>query len=184
MQAIPKDIAARFLGPGRPGGNGPPPPAGGGTQAIYSLPPPTVHPPPHANQFRAQGINAGQALADGEVTLGTFTLPNGMVGVIRLVEFDVNSLLLTSIIDFRIRVGGMIPTGWTWRPFATAAAFFAKEFPPESVLVNIPEGATVDVTARVLDAGTYTVGGDLQGWFYPLPLGLAYENAWRSVGAL
>lgn len=181
---IPADIAARVLGSGGPGGEGAPPDGGDGPRAIYSLPPPTVHPPPHANQFRAQGINAGQVLADEEVTLGTFTLPTGMVGVIRLIEFDVNSLLLTSIIDFRIRVGGMIPTGWTWRPFATVAAFFAKEFPPESVLINVPEGATVNVTAEILDAGTYTVGGDLQGWFYPLPLGLAYENAWRSVGTL
>lgn len=187
---LPADIAAEGEGagapgaPGAPAGGFPPPPGMGGSSATYALPPPTVHPPPQANQFRVQGINAAQVLADLEVTLATFNLPAGNVGVIRLIEFDVNSLLLTSIIDFRIRINGMIPTGWTWRPFPTAAAFFAKEFPPESVLINVVEGARVDLTAQVLDAGTYTLGGDLQGWFYPLPLSVAYENAWRAVGGI
>ena len=188
LPPTPADIRAVPIAPGGrpgpaglgPGGAGPP----AGADAVYSLSPPTLTAPPNASQFRVQGFNLGQVAAAGEVTLGTFTIPTGNVGVIRLVEFDVNGLLLTSLITFRIRVNGMIPLGWDWSPFPTAAAFFAKEFPPETVFINVDEGATVLLTAQVADAAAYGLGGDLLGWFYPVRMAGAYQDAWRAAGGL
>ena len=188
LPTTPADIRAKPLPSGAspgPGGSASYPPGTPGASAaaaIYSLPPPTDRAPPNAQQFRVQGFNLLQAAAALEVTLGTFTIPAGNVGIIRLVEFDVNGLLLTSLLDFRIRINDAIPIGWAWRPFPTAAAFFAKEFPPETVWINVDEGATVNVTGQVTDAGTYDLGADLLGWFYPLRVAEAYEAAYRAAG--
>lgn len=150
-------------------------------RAVYALPPPTESPAPGTSYFRLQGRTAAQTSVAGEVELDAFQLSVGQLGVIRIVEFDVNNLLGTSDIVFRIRVDGSIPTGWEWRPFATPAAFFAKEFPPESTYIRVPESAQIAVTAEVLDAGTYDVGADLQGWQYGSGLRDGYEAAWAAV---
>ena len=187
LPPTPADIRAVPIPPGGSPGAYPGAPSGApraGADAVYSLLPPTTAPPPNASQFRVQGFNLGQLAAAGEVTLGAFTIPTGNVGVIRLVEFDVNSLLLTSLITFRIKINDMIPEGWDWSPFPTGAAFFAKEFPAESVYINVDEGARVTVTAEVTDAGTYGLGGDLLGWFYPVRVAGAYQDAWRAAGGL
>jgi hypothetical protein len=160
--------------PGTPGGQA-------ARRAVYALPPPTQAPAPGATYFRLQGRNAGQVVAAGEVTLSAFQLPTGQVGIIRIAEFDVNGLLGSSTITFRIRVNGSIPPGWEWTPFATAAAFFAKEFSPDYTYIRIEEGAQVEVTAEVFDAGTYDVGADVGGWFYGSELRDGYEAAWMAV---
>lgn len=150
-------------------------------RAVYALPPPTEAPAPGSTYFRAQGRNSGQVAADGEVTLATVQMPVGQLGIIRIVEFDVNGLLTSSDIVFRIRLDGSIPPGWEWRPFPTAAAFFAKEFPPEYVYIRIPETGLVQVTAEVIDAGTYDLGIDAGGWQYGAELRDGYEAAWAAV---
>jgi len=160
--------------PGTPGGQA-------ARRAVYALPPPTESPAPGATYFRLQGRNAGQAVAAGEVTLAAVELATGQVGIIRIAEFDVNGLLVSSNIVFRIRVDGSVPPGWEWTPFATAAAFFAKEFPPQYTYIRMPEGAQVEVTAEVLDAGTYDVGADVGGWQYGAELRDGYEAAWMAV---
>lgn len=163
---------------GRPAGELPAPAA---RRAVYALPPPTESPAPGTSYFRLQGRAAAQTLAAGEVTLDTYRLPIGQLGVIRIVEFDVNNLLNTSDIRFRIRVDGAIPQGWEWTPFGTPAALFVKEFPPESTYIRVPEGAHVAATVEVLDAGTYDLGADLQGWQYGSELRDGYEQAWAAV---
>lgn len=150
-------------------------------RAVYSLPPPTESPAPGATYFRVQGRNAAQLAAAGEVVLDEFQLATGQVGAIRIVEFDINGILISSDLTFRIRVDGSIPPGWEWQPFATGAAFFAKEFPPESTYIRIPETGLIQVTAQVADAGTYDLGADLQGWQYGAELRDGYEAAWGAV---
>lgn len=158
-------------------------PAGGAAarRAVYALPPPTESPAPGATYFRLQGRSAGQVLAGAEVELAAFQMPTGQVGVIRIAEFDINGLLLTSDIVFRVRIDGSIPIGWEWSPFATGAAFFAKEFPPEMTYIRIPETGLAQVTAEVRDAGTYDLGADLVGWHYGAELRDGYESAWMAV---
>lgn len=150
-------------------------------RAVYALPPPTEAPAPGASYFRVQGRNAAQLAAAGEVVLDAFQLPTGQLGAIRIVEFDINGILISSNIIFRIRVDGLIPPGWQWSPFPTGAAFFAKEFPPESTYIRVSETALIQVTAEVIDAGTYDLGADLQGWHYGAELRDGYEAAWAAV---
>ena len=166
-------------GPGSPGeGEGPAPAA---RRAVYARPPPTEALAPGSTNFRVQGRSAAQVLAGGEVVLSSFRMPTGQVGIIRIVEFDVNGLLVSSDITFRIRLDGGIPLGWEWQPFATAAAFFAKEFPPESTYIRVPETGLVEVTGQIADAGTYDLGCDVQGWHYGSDLRDGYEAAWAAV---
>lgn len=162
---------------------GEPSEAGGSAarRAVYALPPPTEAPAPGATYFRVQGRSTVQLAAAGEVTIDEHRLPTGQLGVIRIVEFDINGLLISSDIVFRIRVDGSIPPGWEWRPFSTGAAFFAKEFPPESTYIRVPETSLVQVTVQVFDAGTYDLGCDLQGWQYGAELRDGYESAWAAV---
>lgn len=150
-------------------------------RAVYALPPPTEAPAPGATYFRLQGRNAAQLAAAGEVVLASHKLPVGQLGVIRIVTFSMNGLLISSDLRFRIRVDGAIPPGWEWTPFPTGAALFAQEFPPESTYIRVPETSLLEVTAEVIDAGTYALGADVQGWQYGAELRDGYEAAWSAV---
>lgn len=185
----PIDIAARPVGPDGdvPGqnlilGRGP----GGAPEAAalrsrYMILPPTYFQPPSGKQFRAQGSAPALVLASGETVLGSFRVPVGNVGVIRQVTFSANQLFATTNIVFRVKIDGLIPEGWTWKPFPSAVAFFTFSSDVESTIIDVPEGALVEVTAQVLDAAAYTLGGDVFGWFYSVSIRDGYAAAWSGV---
>jgi hypothetical protein len=142
--------------------------------------PPSLHPPPNASDLRVQGANPGQVAAAGTVILGTFRVPTGFVAVIRQVTFTINGLLVSSVIDFGVRLNGAVPTGWNYRPFGTAAALFAFTS-PDSTTIFVPRGGLIEAIVRVTDAGTYDLGADLYGWIYPVAAEDVYRKAYQSV---
>lgn len=184
--AIPRptpDMAASPW-PGKGGGPGGLPgfPEGRGVprMASYALQPPTYFQPPGAPTLRLQGRGTAQVLADGVVELAVFDLQGGELGVLRIVNLAIVGLLGTSDIVFRIVVGGQTVTGWELRPFAAPVAVFQQEFPPESTLIELPEGVKVALTVEVIDAGTYDLDMMVQGWRYGREMRDDYERAWRS----
>jgi len=147
----------------------------------FMVMPPTYFQPPSGRQFRAQGSVAAIVAASGETELGSFQLPTGNVGVIRQATFSANQLFSTTDITFRIRIDGAIPEGWAWKPFPSAVSFFTFSSEVEATIIDVPEGSTVQVTAQVFDAASYTLGGDLFGWFYSVSIRDAYAAAWGGV---
>lgn len=160
--------------PGFPGSEGPP------RNAAYALQSPAYFQPPGGTTIRLQGRRNAQVLADGELILATQTLQGGNLGALRIVNVGITNLLLTSNIVFRIKIAGAPVEGWTWSPFAQAIAVMLQEFPPESTLIEIPEGAKVDLTSTVLDAGAYDIDMMAQGWRYGRALRDDFDNAWRA----
>ena len=186
MDAIPRespDMAATpHLGvggepgglPGFPDSLGPPRTMG------YALQSPQYFQPPAAITLRLQGRQNAQVAADGEVVLAALSLQGGNVGVLRIVNVGVTNLLATSAIIFRVKVSGATVQGWQWSPFAQAVAVLQQEFPPESTLIELPEGARVELVSEVTDAGVYDVDMMAQGWRYGRGLRDDFEDAWRA----
>lgn len=160
--------------PGFPADQGPP------RAAAYALQAPTFFQPPGASTIRLQGRQDAQVLADGELILATQGLQGGNLGALRIINVGVTNLLATSEIVFRVRIAGAIVEGWQWEPFAQAIAVFLQEFPPESTLIEIPEGAKFDLTSEVLDAGVYDIDMMAQGWRYGRALRDDFDDAWRA----
>ena len=148
--------------------------------AAYALQSPTYFQPPGAPTLRLQGKRAIQTIADGEVEVASFQLQGGDLGVLRIVNLAVVGLLATSDIFFRIKQGGAIVEGWVLQPFAAPVAVFQQEFPPESTLIELPEGVKVALTTEVRDAGTYDLDFMAQGWRYGRELRDDYQRAWRA----
>lgn len=186
--AIPRtspDMAASPMpgGGGKPGGMpGFPEDQGPPRQAAYALQSPIYFQPPGAVTLRLQGRSAAQVTGDGEVTIATAKLRGGNLGVLRILNVGVTNLLGTSLITFRVRVAGSTVEGWSWSPFAQTVAVFQQEFPPESTLIELPEGAEVQLTAQIAaaDAGVYDLDMMAQGWRYGRALRDDYDAAWRA----
>ena len=184
--AIPRptpDMAASPW-PGRGGGPGGLPgfPEGRGVprMASYALQSPTYFQPPGAPTLRLQGRGTAQALAAGEVQLATFQLQGGDLAVLRIINVGVVGLLATSDIVFRVKQGGQVVEGWEIRPFAAPIAVLQQEFPPESTLIELPEGVKIALTVQVNDLGTYDLDFMAQGWRYGREVRDDYQRAWRS----
>lgn len=176
----PLDVRYRAYGRGEyrgrpwaPAGDG----GGGGPGAGFAPPPPApalqVPPwflvkPPEAADFTACGRVAGLTSAAGQTVLtgSTVQIPANNVPVIRSLTLEVNNLLSTSDIDWRLRVNGNPVEGWApLTVFPRSAATITVAYGPEETFIILPEGALIDVTAQVHDAGTYDVGAHLHGWF-------------------
>lgn len=154
--------------------------AGPARAAAYALQNPAYFQPPSASTIRLQGRQSGQTSAAGEVVLATSQLQGGNLGVLRIVNAGVANLLASSVIIFRIRVAGTAVEGWQFSPFAVPVAVYQQEFPPESTLILIPEGAAFSLTSVVQDAGVYNIDMMVQGWRYGRELRDDFDNAWRA----
>ncbi len=184
--AIPRSDAESASGPwpgkgGGPGGlPGFPDTEGPPRLATYALQPPSYFQPPGASTIRLQGRQDAQVLADGEVELARLELQGGNLAALRIVNLGITNLLVTSDITLRVKVAGSTVEGWEWQPFAQAVAVFQQEFPPESTLIEVAEGALISLTSEVADLGTYDIDLMAQGWRYGRELRDDFDRAWRA----
>lgn len=131
--------------------------------------PPEIYPTKDAQTFGPTGtIVTGAGPVAATTVTGPFVLPINMVAVVREVTLNVNNLLTTSLVSFALRFNEAPVPGYDNLAIAPrAAASVAISYPPESVLVRIPDGATIDIAVTVLDAGSYQVTANYRGWWYP-----------------
>lgn len=148
--------------------------------ASYSLTSPLYFQPPNSQTIRLQGRGSAQDAAANEVELAFQQLTQGNVGVLRVVNYGVNGLLGTSNIVFRVKVAGSTVPGWQFSPFAAPIAVFQFEFPPDLVMIEVPEAARISLTAEVIDAGTYDIDFSVQGWRYGRAIRDDFNRAWRA----
>ena len=170
---LPKDIASYErvasattgdpLGPGTPDGGL------GGAAGVMSFPP-HIYPPqegyteffPRTASQTVTGPNTTVIL-----TLPRFTLPTNSVGVIREMNFNVNSLLVTADITFTVLIDGAPRIGYDAIViFPRAAASVNKSLDPENTFLKLTDGAQIEIQVTVVDGGSYQLGADYRGWHF------------------
>lgn len=142
--------------------------------SVIALPAP-FWPPPNAHMFYRTGLATVGPGPVAQVIPGTpLILGPGNVGVIRDISFDVNALLLTSLIFFSVRINGGGVEGYAnVQVFPRAVA--SASISPRTVQIRVPNGATIDVFVNVQDAGTYALGATFSGWSYGTDVAAMYD---------
>ncbi len=189
----PVDIIARYrrgeFGPipagadATPGPYGAPTPEGmgspeRGTQVSPVQFPPEVYPPPDAAYFSGDG-NATGVTSAANVLVAAENIPTQTVAVIREFTINVNDMLTSTDIRWRLRQNNSPISGWDKTLFPRIAASVGGNFPPELTMVRIIDGGLIDVEIQVNDAGTYQVGASYSGWFFSKETAERYAEAWR-----
>ncbi len=185
---IPRDVAewGRTVGGRGPtlgGGMGAPTP-GAGLPTPDSLSqivfPPWVFPPGNAGRyiFEEDVVNLGPGPVVSTELAGTiFNVPQQNVAVIREINLNVNNLLTTSNIVFRLLFNSGPVEGYDdMRVFPRAASSVSIAFPAESTIIHVPEGARISLAVEILDAGSYQLGASHRGWFYSKDVAKRYHT--------
>ena len=122
-------------------------------------------PPPTAQDFSA---SANQSVGPGPtvVTIATFRIPRGAVGVIRSINFNINNMLATTIVALALTINEGVASGWSYNVFPRAAASVSLSFGPEETFIKVPDGSLVGFQVTLTDAGTYIIGGLFHGWHF------------------
>lgn len=124
-------------------------------------------PYPGARFFNPFGSQAGLTAAGGEVQLAAIQLEANMVGIVRSLTLNVNTMLTTSNIQFTLRLNQNPVLGFDrYAPFPRVAASVSVAWGPDEMAVRAEPGALISLTVRVIDGGTYQVGGSFGGWQY------------------
>ena len=122
-------------------------------------------PPPTAQDFVA---SANVSVGPGPVTvnIASFTIPRGSVGVIRSINFNINSMLVTTVVAFALMLNQGVAPGWSVNVFPRVAASVSISFGPEETFIKVPDGSLVDLRITLTDAGTYLIGSTFHGWHF------------------
>lgn len=144
------------------------------------IPAPEVLPHPSARDFYDFGTQAAQTLAMGVLILAQFPVPAQRVAVVRDIVLNVNNMLATTNIIWRLRQNGSLLPGYGAMTLAgRAAASVASSTSPDSTLIRISEGAIITLESEVFDAGAYDVSCSFHGWHYASALDAKYRSAWE-----
>ncbi len=144
------------------------------------VPPPEVFPHPSARDFYDFGTQAAQTLAMGVIVLAQFQVPPQRVAVIRDIVLNVNNMLATAVILWRLRQNGSLLPGYGAMTIAgRAAASVSSSTSPDSTIIRISEGAIITLESQVFDAGAYDVSCSFHGWHYAGALDAKYRSAWE-----
>lgn len=130
-------------------------------------------PPPTAWDFSA---SANQSVGPGPTTveLTSFTIPRGSVGVVRSITFNINNMLLTTVVSIALTINQGVAPGWSYNIHPRAAASVAISFGPEETFIKVPDGSVIGFLVTLTDAGTYTMGGLFHGWHFSKSVAAEY----------
>lgn len=170
--------------PGVPRGTRPPlqipgPSPSGPPAQVVALPP-HIYAPAQAvdfnRAFSGTGLNAGNTpTAPAALSFG---IPPNNVAVIRSVTLNINNMLATTDVVWRIRVDQSPVEGWApLTIFPRASASVSRSFLADETFIFFPDGGTIDVEIEVRDGATYHIGASYHGWFFNRQLWAKYRDA-------
>ena len=89
--------------------------------------------------------------------------------MVRQLSYQINDTTATTDVQFTFRINQGVVPGYQLDIFPKVAQHDLNEFDPPTTVVEIPNGASMDVLVRVRagDVGTYLVGAVYGGWWYP-----------------
>jgi hypothetical protein len=167
---IPSVAAEALVGRQGPGGG--PLPVSASLQ--YYLP--EIFPIPGSSEFdRFTHVNSPGA---GTLTPAALQLrlPQGNIGILRVINAGVDNMTAVTRISFRIRInqGNVQGPAGNFQLFAGPAARVTGS---ADVFVRIPAGSLVDLAIVNTDGAAYDVGAGYSGWFWTEAL----DRAWRGL---
>lgn len=161
MTPPPNDVAYRGrLAPPRDLAGPPPLPA---TRSVQVYLPETFC-PPFAQEFRARSVTASPGAGAIEPAELVTQIPDGMLGIIRVFEYDILGLLAGTDVRWSLLINGGAPAGCSAFRFFPGAA--PRVTSSEDVYVRVPKGARISVRIQNNDGAAYTVGAFYSGWFW------------------
>ncbi len=95
-------------------------------------------------------------------------IPLDQIGWVKSIEIMLDGIVITSNVLWRLSIDGVPVQGFSNLTILgrNGAASVSRTFDP--VTAQIPPGTTLGVTMTVVDGGSYTVGAQLRGWYYPV----------------
>lgn len=150
---------------------------GGGAQLATSegiTPPNTVFQDPYLyppEGSRSINLSAPQAIVGANTLYApaalNFALPPNHVGVIDTIDLQLDGILTTTNVVWRILVTGSPAPGWNITiPGISGAAAAIKSW--EKSRIQIPVSGSIGVQIVNIDGGAYTATTTLYGWFWPV----------------
>lgn len=95
------------------------------------------------------------------VTLASLTLPVDQRGIIRWFGQDIPNKDKVDSIVWRIKINGGPD-----KVYGTVQGLISEFKSPTDILIRIPKGGTVELTAETTDVDTIYCAGRLKGWYW------------------
>jgi len=160
--------------PGSPGG-------GAVTSFVHTVPPLEVVKPPQGIDFAPSGTIAGATALNTPAAVVTVDVPLGSIAYLRSFVLQVNTLLPVSAISFSVRANSEPISGWAALDVPAAnLAVYSTAWGPDEVFIRVGPGKTLSIWVAVTDGATYQVFASMHGWFVPLELSQAFDQAWGA----
>lgn len=139
-----------------------------GPQTLVGYPPWQVPPVGGQSFYISTFATLGVGPVVYEFPNSVFTIPVGNVAIIRSLTFNVNNIVATSVIQFKLLFNGSPVQGYDQiNIFPRVAASVSVSFTADDTYINVPDACRISVQVSVTDAVAYTVGADFKGWYYP-----------------
>jgi hypothetical protein len=141
--------------------------------------PPQFSPPRGALDFQATGNGTVAGPNTTSIVPGvSFTIPRNSVGIIRSLEFDINSVTVLTDVRFSLLFNEAPVPGWSnIGLFPRAASSIAVSYGPEETFIWVPDGQTIQVQVTVTDAASYLIGALFHGWHFSKSIAAEYGLA-------
>ncbi len=159
-----------------PAGRGLPGLKGGGSAVASGIDPgpdtvrldPFLFPPPFATTINLAANQATNGANDRQFPAALSTaIPENCYGVISSISLMLDSILITSNVQWTILINGIAVPGFTLTILGRNGAASVSSSWPGPLRILIPLGGRVGVQILNVDGGNYTAGTQLYGWFFP-----------------
>jgi hypothetical protein len=162
---MPLDVLSRGgpLVPGQVAGSEAPNPYAD-TKRVYLEYPPEIFPMPGAQEFAVDVDFSSPAVGATEPAGLILTLPQGMVGIVRVFGYGIQTMTIATNVSWALLVNGGPVQGYTDR------RFFPGNVPRVTASVDtfirVPAGGTIAVRFTNVDGAAYTANANYSGWFW------------------
>ncbi len=140
------------------------------------MPPPWIYSPKEAQYIYREGRVSltGPNVTSVPASL-VFNIPRNNVGVIREINLNINDMVAATVVTWSLRFNDGPVQGFdNLTLFPRIAASVSATFPPESTLINAPDGAKIDIQITLVSATSHLIGATFRGWFYSKEVAYRY----------
>ena len=130
---------------------------------------PYLYPPPGSTTFNlaAEAAVSGAGAAVTPAGL-QYQIPANNVGVVDALSLLLNGITLSSVVTWRVIVGGLAVQGWDNLTILGRDGAQAISVAFDKCRIVIPQSASLGISITDTDGAAYTVGAQLRGWFWPV----------------
>lgn len=170
QRGVPGDLAAPFTAFRPAGGGGP------GIDRTLQVYLPEIFPIPNATEFNVLATKQTTA-AETNIDIGLLVpVPDNNIGIIRGVTLFVSDMTPATVVSFTLLLDNGPVGGYAnLSIFPRTAPFVSNGF---DSFIRVDNGQTIRTQYTNTDGGTYTLGIQVSGWWWPRTLG----DLWIRTG--